>query len=243
MFGARSTLRSRRPIEKGSHWRRLSIARPHPKRQDSHKHREVARPVEYISTKLGSVWRPIIASRTLNSLLPPVSQSTKARSWRPGLLALISSTRCRQVCEKGRVTQFRLSAGSCCYYSVITPYTAQICVLYRVSYDVLRVFNQTTIYHSTSKQRQPAPLHWSRSSKPSPCACAYHFFDCSASTFPNMSSDGTEPLINKNPTLQNYYASLESRIGYRLFLGDTRHFGYYRTPSFPLPNQWRTASN
>jgi sterol 24-C-methyltransferase len=51
-----------------------------------------------------------------------------------------------------------------------------------------------------------------------------------------MSSDGTEPLINKNPTLQNYYASLESRIGYRLFLGDPRHFGYYRTPSsFPLP--------
>ncbi len=52
----------------------------------------------------------------------------------------------------------------------------------------------------------------------------------------NMSSDETEPLINKNPTLQSYYASLESRIGYRLFLGGTRHFGYYRTTSsFPLP--------
>lgn len=35
------------------------------------------------------------------------------------------------------------------------------------------------------------------------------------------------PLINDNPQLQSYYASLESRIGYRLFLGDTRHFAYY----------------
>ena len=38
------------------------------------------------------------------------------------------------------------------------------------------------------------------------------------------------------PTVQNYYASLESRLGYRLFLGDTRHFGYYEKPdSLPLP--------
>ena len=43
-------------------------------------------------------------------------------------------------------------------------------------------------------------------------------------------------LIDSNPTLQRYYASLESRIGYRLFLGDTRHFGYYQSSSsFPLP--------
>lgn len=34
-------------------------------------------------------------------------------------------------------------------------------------------------------------------------------------------------LINPNPTLQSYYNSLESRIGYRIFLGGTRHFGYY----------------
>ena len=44
------------------------------------------------------------------------------------------------------------------------------------------------------------------------------------------------PLIDSNPTLQRYYASLESRVGYRLFLGDTRHFGYYESSSsFPLP--------
>jgi sterol 24-C-methyltransferase len=37
--------------------------------------------------------------------------------------------------------------------------------------------------------------------------------------------------------LQKYYASLESRIGYRLFLGGTRHFGYYdgaKSSPFPL---------
>ena len=47
-----------------------------------------------------------------------------------------------------------------------------------------------------------------------------------------------EPLINHNPTLQSYYTSLESRIGYRLFLGGTRHFGYYQPNArwpFPIP--------
>lgn len=45
-----------------------------------------------------------------------------------------------------------------------------------------------------------------------------------------------EPLINHNPSLQSYYASLESRIGYRLFLGGTRHFGYYQPNSkWPFP--------
>ena len=45
-----------------------------------------------------------------------------------------------------------------------------------------------------------------------------------------------EPLLTHNSTLQDYYASLESRIGYRLLLGGTRHFGYYLTPNaFPLP--------
>ncbi|KAK9342993.1 S-adenosyl-L-methionine-dependent methyltransferase [Lipomyces starkeyi] len=34
-----------------------------------------------------------------------------------------------------------------------------------------------------------------------------------------------EPLINPNRLLPNYYASFESRIGYRLILGDTRHYG------------------
>lgn len=36
--------------------------------------------------------------------------------------------------------------------------------------------------------------------------------------------------------LRRYYASLESRIGYQLFLGGTRHFGYYpNSHSWPLP--------
>ncbi len=45
-----------------------------------------------------------------------------------------------------------------------------------------------------------------------------------------------EPLINDNPSLQSYYTSLESRIGYRLFLGGTRHFGYYQpNVRWPFP--------
>ncbi|OAA67223.1 methyltransferase type 11 [Niveomyces insectorum RCEF 264] len=48
--------------------------------------------------------------------------------------------------------------------------------------------------------------------------------------------DETAPLVNNNPVLQAYYASLESRLGYRFLLGDRRHFGYYDTPNaFPLP--------
>lgn len=35
------------------------------------------------------------------------------------------------------------------------------------------------------------------------------------------------PLINSNPQLQSPYRSLESRIGYRLLLGGTRHLGFY----------------
>lgn len=45
-----------------------------------------------------------------------------------------------------------------------------------------------------------------------------------------------EPLINHNPSLQSYYTSLESRVGYRLFLGGTRHFGYYQPNArWPFP--------
>ncbi|KAH8594342.1 S-adenosyl-L-methionine-dependent methyltransferase [Bisporella sp. PMI_857] len=47
---------------------------------------------------------------------------------------------------------------------------------------------------------------------------------------------GEEPLINKNQPLQNYYASLESRIGYRIVLGGTRHFGFYAPGTYwPFP--------
>jgi ubiquinone/menaquinone biosynthesis C-methylase UbiE len=42
-----------------------------------------------------------------------------------------------------------------------------------------------------------------------------------------MTGSDQEPLINPNKSLQSYYASLESRIGYRLVLGGRRHFGYY----------------
>jgi sterol 24-C-methyltransferase len=50
------------------------------------------------------------------------------------------------------------------------------------------------------------------------------------------STDDTAPLINDNPALQSYYQSLESRIGYRLVLGGTRHFGYYEKDTFwPFP--------
>lgn len=46
----------------------------------------------------------------------------------------------------------------------------------------------------------------------------------------------TTPLVNPNPQLQTYYLSLESRIGYRLLLGGTRHFGYWDHDTYwPFP--------
>jgi sterol 24-C-methyltransferase len=51
-----------------------------------------------------------------------------------------------------------------------------------------------------------------------------------------MSSSEGKPTINPNRTLQNYYASLESRIGYRLVLGGARHFGYWKKDTiWPFP--------
>ncbi|KAK8106161.1 demethylrebeccamycin-D-glucose O-methyltransferase [Apiospora kogelbergensis] len=45
-----------------------------------------------------------------------------------------------------------------------------------------------------------------------------------------------EPKINSNPQLQSYYQSLESRVGYRLMLGGTRHFGYWDHDTYwPFP--------
>jgi sterol 24-C-methyltransferase len=45
-----------------------------------------------------------------------------------------------------------------------------------------------------------------------------------------------EPLINDNRELTSYYESLESRIGYWLFLGGTRHFGYWEKDTrWPFP--------
>jgi sterol 24-C-methyltransferase len=52
----------------------------------------------------------------------------------------------------------------------------------------------------------------------------------------NMSASDREPLINKNQALQAYYATLESRAGYWLVLGGTRHFGYYDADTYwPFP--------
>ena len=52
----------------------------------------------------------------------------------------------------------------------------------------------------------------------------------------SASQSATEPIINDNSDLQSYYNSLESRIGYRLVLGGTRHFGYYEKGSdWPWP--------
>lgn len=50
------------------------------------------------------------------------------------------------------------------------------------------------------------------------------------------SSADSEPLINENPKLHNYYQSLESRLGYRFVLGGTRHFGYWDHDTYwPFP--------
>ncbi|KAL1994027.1 hypothetical protein VTN49DRAFT_2696 [Thermomyces lanuginosus] len=51
-----------------------------------------------------------------------------------------------------------------------------------------------------------------------------------------MSGASPKPRIDANPALQRYYGSLESRIGYRVFLGGTRHFGYYEPGTlWPFP--------
>ncbi|KAI9053713.1 hypothetical protein LZ554_002664 [Drepanopeziza brunnea f. sp. 'monogermtubi'] len=51
-----------------------------------------------------------------------------------------------------------------------------------------------------------------------------------------MPSTGQEPVINKNQALQDYYGGLESRVGYRLVLGGTPHFGYYKAGTYwPFP--------
>jgi len=48
--------------------------------------------------------------------------------------------------------------------------------------------------------------------------------------------DVTEPLIDTNAALLSYYDSLESRIGYRLLLGGTRHLGT-TMPARGFPSQ------
>jgi len=48
--------------------------------------------------------------------------------------------------------------------------------------------------------------------------------------------------VNPNPQLQSYYNTLESRVGYRLLLGGTRHFGFWDHDThwpFPLSRSLR----
>ncbi|CAI7577205.1 unnamed protein product [Penicillium glandicola] len=55
-----------------------------------------------------------------------------------------------------------------------------------------------------------------------------------------------QALIDNNLQLQSYYHTLESRIGYRLVLGGTRHFGYYEHDTwwpFPLSRALRAMED
>ncbi len=50
------------------------------------------------------------------------------------------------------------------------------------------------------------------------------------------SVEANAPLIKPNAPLESYYKSFESRIGYRLVLGGTRHFGFYEEGTYwPFP--------
>ncbi|KAM7213778.1 S-adenosyl-L-methionine-dependent methyltransferase [Rhypophila decipiens] len=60
------------------------------------------------------------------------------------------------------------------------------------------------------------------------------------------SSSESSPVVNDNPQLQTYYNSLESRLGYRLVLGGTRHFGYWERDTywpFPLSKRLRAMED
>lgn len=51
-----------------------------------------------------------------------------------------------------------------------------------------------------------------------------------------MDNSGLNSHYNADTSLQKYYYSLESRIGYRLMLGGTRHFGYWeKDTNWPFP--------
>lgn len=65
--------------------------------------------------------------------------------------------------------------------------------------------------------------------------CSYSIYT-SPLAVASMTFPGRKPLVNPNPSLHRYYNSLESRIGYRLILGDTRHYGYYDSDTYwPFP--------
>ncbi|KAK4442276.1 S-adenosyl-L-methionine-dependent methyltransferase, partial [Podospora aff. communis PSN243] len=54
--------------------------------------------------------------------------------------------------------------------------------------------------------------------------------------------DNPQVTVNANPQLQSYYKTVESRLGYRLLLGGTRHFGFWDHDThwpFPLSQSLR----
>lgn len=51
-----------------------------------------------------------------------------------------------------------------------------------------------------------------------------------------MATPKRENVINENKPLKAYYDSIESRLGYRFFLGGARHFGYWENDTrWPFP--------
>jgi sterol 24-C-methyltransferase len=65
-------------------------------------------------------------------------------------------------------------------------------------------------------------------------------------SFSKAPYNGARAVINDNPDLQGYYYSLESRVGYRLMLGGTRHFGYWDHDTywpFPLTRSLRAMED
>lgn len=47
------------------------------------------------------------------------------------------------------------------------------------------------------------------------------------------SAEETAPLLDSRPLMKRYYELAESRLGYKLLLGDARHFAYYESA-----NEW-----
>lgn len=57
-----------------------------------------------------------------------------------------------------------------------------------------------------------------------------------SSSDPPPEPSGPAPPPEASPALKTYYESIESRLGYRLVLGGTRHFGYYKEGTWsPFP--------
>ncbi|KAK3362626.1 hypothetical protein B0T25DRAFT_10730 [Lasiosphaeria hispida] len=111
-------------------------------------------------------------------------------------------------------------------------------------------------------------LHLSESLGPTSSLIRQHAASCSCQTFaralfrlpfatsisgsypsprslatPTMASSAdsseTTPLADSNLQLQSYYLTLSSRVGYRLLLGGTQHFGFWDNDTFHSPSRSR----